>query len=670
MVMACNGVFPAQTEPSENGLFGAADLSQTRLLRRNLRFLISAFTCMTTSGIIFLVAGNGVGWLVATTIAMVGLALGYPLFWAALKTIVLARNKLTTEVFITLALIGVLVVHNYWYASWVVFILWVGETLMAWSGRRARSAVEELLNLVPQQARLIGDGNSTDFVPVEQVKVGDVVAVYPGERIPVDGVVVSGETAVDQSMLTGESVPVDREYGDEVFAGTFNLLGAIQVRTRTVAAENTVAQIVELMRGAQRDRLPVQRTVDLFLRWFLPIVLLSCAGTFVLTGSLERVASILLVITPCAFAASTPLALVATIGNAARRGIVIKNGACIEALTRADVALLDKTGTLTTPTPVLAAVEPLADDKDDLLTLAAVAERQSGHPLARAVVDAALARGLTVPEPTTFQVASGHGVYAAWNGRSIAVGNERFIAREGLVVPLTLRERARRCEDEGHTLSYVAVDGSIRGYLGFLAMPRHNAHEVVTGLRRFGMRHLVMLTGDRSRPAQAIADRLGLEYLAEMAPQAKLEQVQRWKNQGYHVVMVGDGINDASALAAADVGIAMGGSAGAEISASAADMVIHGDRLGSVLAAARIARHGVRAIRLNIFFATFYNIVGLFLGLLNFLSPGTAVMFHAASFLSVVINSALVLRYNPKVQDEPDPAVIDSADAAKVSIAA
>src|SRR5882757_3422939 len=347
----------ATTGPaSGGGLFGEADMSQERLFRRNITFFTAAAVCMLSGAAISLWVHTEPWMTVGHGISIIGLALGFPMFWIAIKTVLFERSKLTTEVFITLALIAVVYEHDYWYASWVVFILWLGETLMAWAGRHARNAVEALLKLVPRQARLLTEGGSR-MVPVETVAVGQVVAVHPDERIPVDGVIEHGETAVDESMLTGESVPADHGVGDRVYAGTANLQGIIHVRATVAAEDNAVARIVALMRQAQRAHVPAKRTVDLFLRWFLPLVLLAAAIAGILTGSLERVAAILLVITPCAFTASTPLALIATVGNAARRGLVIKGGSAIEAASRTQVVLLDKTGTLTASTPQLVTID-------------------------------------------------------------------------------------------------------------------------------------------------------------------------------------------------------------------------------------------------------------------------------------------------------------------------
>lgn len=635
-------------EPAGNGLFGSADLSQTRLFHRNLSFLVASAACMLTGAVIDVFL-HGQPWpTVVEAVGLGGLALGYPMYWLAAKTVVFARRKLTTEVFITLALIGVIYLGKYWYASWVVFIMWLGETLMAWAGRHARSGVEELMRLVPRSAR-VRHGDAFRQVPVEDVAIGDLVVVNPGERIPVDGVITRGSTAVDEAMITGEAVPVDRRPGEEVFAGTFNLQGAIEVRTTRAASDNTVARIVALMRRAQADRLPVQRTVDRFLAWFLPLVIVAAALTGILIGSLERAATILLVITPCAFSASTPLALIATIGNAARRGIVIKGGSCIEACSRATVVLLDKTGTLTKSTPDLTAVVVTEGrDENEVLRLAAVAEGSSSHPLASAVVRAAERDGLQLPAPESFEVASGHGVRASWSEHDIAVGSRRFVEEAGMVIPTNLLEKARHLEEEGQTLAFVADGGAVVGVLGFSAPARANAPAVIAGLRRLGVREIVMLTGDRSAPAASVARGLGIRYRAEATPEDKVDEVKSWRGQGSTVMMVGDGINDASALSAADVGVAMV-AAGAEVAASAADVIVHGDDLASVLATARLARRGVWAIRTNVFFATAYNIVGLSLALSGVIPLTVAVLFQAASFLSVVVNSATVLHYNPRV---------------------
>jgi heavy metal translocating P-type ATPase len=644
---------PAKPRPACGGLFGEADLSQERLLRRNVTFLAISALCMLSSGAIGLWARSSASWTDAGhVISFIGLALGLPMYWIAVKTVVLARSKLTTEVFITIALAAVTYEGQYWYAAWVVFVLWLGETLMAWAGRQARSAVGALLGLIPRQARVAGP-DGTRMVPVEQVEVGDIVVVHPGERIPLDGVLVQGETTVDESMLTGEAVPADHTVGDHLFAGTANLHATIRVRATTTTEDNTVTGIVTLMRQAQAAHIPAKRTVDLFLRWFLPLVLAGAALTGFLTGSLERVAAILLVITPCAFSASTPLALIATIGVAARLGIVIKGGTCIEALSRVDVVLLDKTGTLTASTPQLSVIEAIGRTDDEVLTAAAIAERPSSHPLARAVCAAADERGLAEVEPDEFELASGHGVIASYAGHRLAVGSARFLdRRDDLVVPGSARDRAASLEAAGYTIAYVLEQDTVIGILGFLAQPRPSAPAVIAGLRRLGMRRLIMVTGDRSRPARAVAARLGIDHEAEATPAGKLSIVRRWQDEGHTVAMVGDGINDATALAAADVGIAMV-SAGAEVSALAADVVIHGDRLSRVLAAARLSRRGTNTIKTNILFATGYNLIGLMLALAGVIGPGEAVLFHCGSFITVVLNSAFMLSYNPKVPDEP-----------------
>jgi len=640
---------------SGGGFFGEADLSQERLFRRDLSFFAAATMSMVSGAAINLWVHTELWMTIGRVISLVGLALGFPMFWIAVKTVLFERNKLTTDVFITLALIAVVYQGEYWYASWVVFILWLGETLMAWAGRHARNAVEALLKLIPRQARLL-TRDGTAMVPVEEVGVGQVVVVRPDERIPVDGVITQGETSVDESMLTGEAVPADHGVGENVFAGTSNLQGVIHVRATATVADNAVAHIVGLMRQAQQAHIPAKRTVDLFLRWFLPLVLLSAAAAGIATGSMERVATILLVITPCAFSASTPLALIATVGAAARRGLVIKGGSSIEACSRAKVVLLDKTGTLTASTPQLATIDAFDRTEDEVLTLAAIAEKHSTHPLARAVVVAAEHRGLTVDDPEHFEVASGHGIIASYAGHRIAIGNERFLHRNNIPLPEAVQAHAARREDTGYTLAYVLDDDAVIGVLGFLAQPRPSAAGVIAGLRKLGVQHIVMVTGDRDRPAQAVATQLGIDYHAQATPEAKLEEVQRWKQQGHVVAMVGDGINDSTALAAADVGVAMIG-AGAEVAALAADIVVHGDHLSRVLTAARLCRRGIRTIQTNILFATGYNIVGLILALAGVISPGTAVLFHAASFISVVLNSATVLLYKPKdISDTPPTA--------------
>ncbi|MDQ7829186.1 MAG: heavy metal translocating P-type ATPase [Armatimonadota bacterium] len=550
----------------------------------------------------------------------------------------------------------------------IVFIL-LGRYLEALARGRTSEAIRRLMDLRPRTARVLRDGEERE-VPADEVQVGDVVVVRPGERIPVDGVVLEGRSAVDESMLTGESLPVEKGPGDEVIGGTVNRTGAFRFRATKVGAETALAQIIRLVEAAQGSKAPIQALVDRVAAVFVPAVLvvallasvawLAAGPPPAITHALLAVVAVLIVACPCAMGLATPTALMVGIGRAAEAGVLIRTAEALERLRLVDTVVLDKTGTVTRGTPVVTDVLPVDGvDLRELLRLAAVAERVSEHPLAEAIVARAREEGLAVPEPDDFEAVPGAGLRALVEGRRIVAGTRALLEREGLPLrPAPVAAWAERLADEGKTPVYVAADGRLLGLLAVADTPKPEAAAVVTALRRRGL-EVVLLTGDLRQVAEAMARRVGIaRILAEVRPADKAAEVRRLQAEGRRVAMVGDGINDAPALAQADVGIAIG--AGTDVAIEAAEVVLVGSDLRGVLTALDLGRATVRTIRQNLFWAFVYNVAlipvaaGALFPLTGWqLNPALAALAMASSSVTVVTNSLRLRRWRPAPLPSP-----------------
>ncbi|HZQ90973.1 MAG TPA: heavy metal translocating P-type ATPase [Terriglobales bacterium] len=548
-------------------------------------------------------------------------------------------------------------------AAAITALVLLGQVLELRARSQTSSAIRALLDLAPKTARVLRDDGGEQDIPLAQVVKGDRLRVRPGEKIPVDGVVLEGASAVDESMITGESVPVDKGPGDKVVGGTLNGWGALLMRAERVGSETLLAQIVRLVAQAQRSRAPIQRLADRISAWFVPAVIVIAALSFagwMLWGPEPRLAhalvgavAVLIIACPCALGLATPMAIMVATGRGASAGVLIKNAEALERFEKVDTLVVDKTGTLTEGKPRLVSVIAAADqDERELLRLAASLERNSEHPLAGAVVAGARERGAELAEPERFESLTGRGVTGRVLGREVMVGKQEMISATVAGATALLR-RAEELRREGQTVIFVAVDGRPAGLLGLADTLKPSAAEAVRALRAEGMR-LVMLTGDNSTTAAAVARSLGLgngEFQAEVAPDQKAAAVKRLQEQGRRVAMAGDGINDAPALAQADVGIAMG--TGADVAIESADItLLKGDLRGTVRAR-RLSRATMRNIRQNLFFAFAYNALGVpvaagvlypFFGLL--LSPILAAAAMSFSSVSVISNSLRLRKAN------------------------
>jgi Cu+-exporting ATPase len=568
-------------------------------------------------------------------------------------------------------------------AAAITVLVLLGQVLEIRARGRTSAAIRRLLGLAPKTARIVRPDDREEDIPIEQVQVGDRLRVRPGEKVPVDGVVVEGRSAVDESMISGEPIPVEKEAGAHVIGGTVNGTGSLLIRAERVGAGTLLAGIVRMVGEAQRSRAPVQRLADQVSRYFVPAVLATAALTFVLwllfdPGSdrlgraVVNAVSVLIIACPCALGLATPMAIMVGVGKGAENGVLIRDAEALEALQKADTLVVDKTGTLTEGKPRLVTVEvapqagrsgepsrteapgtaphaagaarlaaPTEEKANELLRLAASLEKASEHPLAAAIVKGAEERGLALTDVTNFQSVTGKGVTGTVAGRQVLLGTPAFLAENGIATD-SLTSRVEALRAEGQTVMLAAVDGHLAGLLGVADPIRPSAPEALWQLHREGL-WVIMLTGDSRTTAQAVADQLGIpEAIAEVLPQDKIAVVKRLQEERHVVAMAGDGINDAPALAQAQVGIAMG--TGTDVAIESAGVTLVQADLRGVVRARRLSRFTMRAIRQNLFLAFVYNVVSVPLAALGLLNPILASAAMSLSSLSVVGNSLRLQR--------------------------
>jgi Cu+-exporting ATPase len=577
----------------------------------------------------------------------------------------LLEGRVGADIALAIACVAAALLGEYFVAAEVVFIALVGECLEAFTFARAQRAIEKLLDYRPRTARVVRDGQERE-IDAGTVVVGDILVVRPGERIAADGSVIVGRSAVDQAILTGEGLPVDKGPGDPVYTGTFNQFGQLEVRAERVGMETTLGRVIRLLAEAQAKRSPLERAADRYARLFLPAVLTATAVVFLITNAatlwqrIQGVSSqpidvmpalaVLVVACPCALVLATPAAVLAATARLARRGVLVKGGAALERLARADAFAFDKTGTLTEGRPELGDVVALPAWDGDLLRIAAAVERPSEHPLARLLVAEAQHRGIELPEVEEFRAHPGAGVSATIRDdrgrRPVLVGNLRLVREHGIEVPGEVEEALKSLDDEGQTALLVVVDGRIAGAIGARDRVRPEAHDVIHDLKHLGLKDLTILTGDRPASARRVAKKVHIKAVeAELTPADKADWIRRRREEGRVVAMIGDGINDAPALAVADVGLALGG-VGSDIAAEAGSIVLMGDPLEPLPGAIRLARQAVRVIRQNIlFFAFGLNGLAVLLAGLRVLGPVTAAIFHQVGSLLVLLNAIRLLGF-------------------------
>ncbi len=618
------------------------------LIDMSRRFRLSA--ALSAPLLILAMAGDLFGWhiLPMRTAVWVQLALASPVvlwggwpfferFWASLKS----RNlnmftliglgvgvaygyslvaTLAPQIFpASLHTMGGLVPVYFEAAAVITTLVLLGQVLELRARSATGKAIRALLGLAPKTARRIGADGKEEDIPLEHVHVGDLLRIRPGEKVPVDGIVVEGHSSVDESMISGEPVPVEKTAGAKVTGATVNGTGGLVMRAERVGRDTMLAQIVRMVADAQRSRAPIQKLADQVSGWFVPAVVLIAIATFViwsLVGPEPRLAhalvnaiAVLIIACPCALGLATPMSIMVGTGRGATAGVLVKNAEALELMEKIDTLVVDKTGTLTVGKPRLVEVRPGAGfNADDVLSLSAALEKGSEHPLAAAIVDGAVERGLKVPASTGFASHTGKGVSGTVEGRKVTLGNKALLQADG-VDTAPLEADADRYRADGMGVMFAAIDGALAGLIAVADPIKDGAAEAVAELRRRGI-HVVMLTGDNARTAGAVARRIGIdEVIADVLPQQKQEKVAELRRQGRRVAMAGDGINDAPALAAADVGIAMG--TGTDVAMESAHVTLVKGDLGGIVRARRLSRSVMRNIRQNLFFSFVFNAAGV-----------------------------------------------------------
>lgn len=569
---------------------------------------------------------------------------GVPILVGAVVGLV-TELDIKADVLVSIALVASVAVGEYFAAGEVALIMQLGSLLEELTAARARAGIERLVSMTPRTAHLVDDGDRVSDVGAADVALGSVVRVLPGETVPVDGVIISGLTSIDESLVTGEPLPKDKGPGDAVSAGTVNCNGSVDVRASRAGDDGTISRMARLVASADAGKAKIVHMADRWATWVVVVALAAAAGTFAVTHEVLRAVTVLVVFCPCAFVLATPAAIAAGIGNATRHGFLVREGDALERLAQVDRVAFDKTGTLTEGRPRLAALAPLQGsgfDEESLLALVASAEARSEHPLGRAVMDAASLADVVVAEPDGFEALPGRGVRASVGSRAVLVGNAALMAAEG--VPTEAWEGVAAAGTSG-SASYVAVDGRPAGSLLLTDTLRPEAAEAVRSVRDLGVEP-VLLTGDAEGPASAVAAELGIsEVEAQCLPEDKMARIERMEEGGHRVAMVGDGVNDAPALRRAYAGLAMGG-VGSDVAMEAADITVVGgiDGLPHLFA---LSQRMMRKIKANLAFSMTLNFIAIALAIAAVLDPVTGALVHNCGSVFVVVNSALLLRWEP-----------------------
>jgi Cu+-exporting ATPase len=606
---------------------------------RRLTVLLVSVFAIILSVVIF---GEGLGlfdFLNARVPFLLGLILviagGYPVFMNVIRATL--RRQVISHTLMTLGVIAALVVGQWVTAALVVVFMRIGDYVENFTTESARRAVKELTALAPQTARVERNGAELE-IPVSEVKISETIIVRPGEKIAVDGEVIGGQATIDQSAITGESMPVEAASGTHVYAATIAKLGSLRIRAERIGVDTTFGRVVKMVEEAEAHRADVQRIADKFSAWYLPVVAAIAALTFLISRNPLSTAAVLLVACSCSFALATPVAMLASVGASAKRGLLIKGGKYLELLARADVLLVDKTGTLTLGQPCVTDVVPLNGlSRTEILTLAASAERYSEHPFAEAVRNLARDENISLLEPQEFEAVPGFGVRAVVNDHRIAVGNRRMIPAAGTIAT------AANFESEGKTLLFLESNNQLVGILAAADTLRAEVPAALEAARALGIRHIELLTGDNERTASALAEKLGVSYRADLLPENKIDVVKDYQAKGHVVIMVGDGVNDAPALAQADVGIAMG-AAGTDVAIEAAHIALMREDWSLVPEVLRIAQRTMRIVKMNLMFTTLYNIIGLSLAAFGILPPVLAAAAQSLPDIGIMGNSARLLK--------------------------
>jgi Cd2+/Zn2+-exporting ATPase len=620
----------------------------------------------TIVGVVFVINAFIVDWLldngasVASVSALIGaVILGYPIVVTAIKDLKVGR--LSINELVAIAVLAAFASGDYKTAGVVAFFMLMGEIIETRTAEGARASIESLIKLTPTKARRIKKDGNEEEVAASELAIGDLIRIRPGDNVAADGVIVTGQGSFNQATITGESLPADKKPGDEVFAGTQNLTGVLEIKVSRAGTDTTLGRVRELILAAEKTKLPIMKIVDQYMGFYTPLVLVIGALVWAFTRDLNRVIAVFVVSCPCAFILATPTAMVAALSAAARLGILIKNVADIELAAKINAFVFDKTGTLTTGQLAVNRLAPLGDTKPaELLLLAASAEKYSNHPTAKALAQLAEEAGVPLAEPKDFTETAGRGIKAQVNGANILVGRAQWLKDNG--IDSSFEKSVDLNETEGWSLIFIARDGKCVGWVGMQDKTRAEAKESLAELKENGVRRISMISGDRQAVATRVAGEIGCEEaVGDCLPQNKVEFVRAVKLKGYKVAVVGDGVNDAPALSAGDIGIAMG-AAGSEVAIHSATIALMNNDLRRLPFLVKLSRSTRAVINQNFMFGICFIIVGLTLAAFGTIGPIVAAILHNVGSLIVIFNSARLVRkgeelehYHPETETPKRP---------------
>ena len=571
---------------------------------------------------------------------------GIPMLLLALTR--LFREKwISSALLIAIAMVASLLIGEIFAAGEVAWIMALGALLEDWTVERAKKGLRNLINLTPQTGRKIVDGVEK-VVPVDEIKIGDTLRILPGESVPVDGEIISGTSSLDQSIMTGESLPIDKGVGDDVFCGTMNMYGAIDIRATSLGENSSLQKLIDLVKAADEKPAPTQRIADKWATWLVPVALIIAIVAWLATGNIERGVTVLVVFCPCALILATPTAIMAAIGQATKYGVLIKSGEALETLGALNTLVFDKTGTLTYGNLEVSDIISLSDDLSDmdLLKLTASCEKLSEHPLAKAIVNNANEARIDIEEPKEFKMYPGKGVTCINSYGKVYAGNSKFLIENDIDVDVD--GYLDRLKSEGKASIIVALNGRVIGLIGLSDVIREDSKGMIESLHDLGT-ETILLTGDNTETANYFASQVGIgKVYGNLLPQEKLDWIEKLKSEGKKVCMIGDGVNDAPALKTADVSVAMG-SVGSDVAIEAADIALLGDDIGKIPYLKKLSNSTLFTIKANIAISMTINAVAIVCSVLGLLNPVTGAIVNNVGSCLVVLNAALL--YDRKFDD-------------------
>ena len=573
---------------------------------------------------------------------------GVPLFYLAMTRLIYEK-WVSSALLIVVAMIASLMIGQIFAAGEVAFIMAIGALLEDYTVDRAKNGLKKLIDLTPQKGRIITEDNQEKIVKIDEIPINSTLRVLPGETIPLDGEIITGNTSIDQSIMTGESLPVDKEIGDEVFCGTMNLYGSIDIKTTSIGEDSSLQKLINMVKEAEEKQAPTQRIADKWATWLVPVALIIAIAAFIFTWDLERAVTVLVVFCPCALILATPTSIMAAIGQATKYGVLIKSGEALENLGKTNTIAFDKTGTLTYGNLKVSDIITKTQTQEEILKIAGTIEKRSEHPLAKAIIEKTQTENINLPESENFQMIPGKGVKATIENQTYYCGNTKFLDENNINIDDTIKENLDQLTNQGKASIIVANNTEAMGVIGLSDVLRENAKTMIERLENLDTK-VILLTGDNQQAANYLSNQVGIkETYAELLPEDKVSVVEQIKNNDEMIAMIGDGVNDAPALKTANVSIAMA-EVGSDIAIDTADVALLGDDITKIPYLKRLSNATLFNIHFNIALSMCINFVAIVLSVLGYLNPVTGALVHNIGSCLVIANAGLL--YDRKFDED------------------